>query len=492
MLNEPVATALLITTFGALMAVSIVLSRASARIGLPVVLIFLTIGMIAGSDLVGGIRFDDHHYAFRLGTAALALILFDGGLNTPLVALRQYGAPAAALATIGVVGTAALTAVAAALFLGFSWPAAMLLGAVISSTDAATVFAVLRASGISLKRRVGVTLEVEAGLNDPMAVVLTVILTRNLARGGGTLGSWILVEIAREIVVGLAIGMVIGYAARTLVPRARLPATGLYPALSIAVAFLAYGVPTLMHGSGFLAVYVAGVVFGSGTIPYRVGVIRVHDAAAWLSQIAMFLMLGLLIDPATLPSVAAPGLAIALFVAFVARPIVVALSLAPFRYPPRDIIYVGWVGLRGAVPIILALYPVLAGVPGATLIFQIVFFVVVVNAILPGLTVPWVTRRFGLESADPPSPPAVLEIESLQPLSGELQSFYIDELLAVAGNTVGDLPFPDGAAATLIVRGQELVAPLSNTILQPGDHVYVLSRQEDRGFIQLMFGRPEE
>jgi cell volume regulation protein A len=154
--------------------------------------------------------------------------------------------------------------------------------------------------------------------------------------------------------------------------------------------------------------------------------------------------------------------------------------------------YVGWVGLRGAVPIILALYPVLAGVPGATLIFQIVFFVVVVNAILPGLTVPSVTRRLGLESAEPPSPTAVLEIESLQPLSGELQSFYIDELLAVTGSRVGDLPFPDGAAATLIVRGQELVAPLSDTVLQPGDHVYVLSRNEDRGFIQLMFGRPEE
>src|SRR5690348_4824813 len=489
-LAEPIPTAIILTVFGVLLGVSVLASRASERIGVPVALFFLVVGMLAGSEGIGGIPFSDYHLAFRLGVAALVLILFDGGLNTSLPAVRQYLAPATVLATLGVVGVAALVAVGATLF-GLSLPDALLLGAIVSSTDAASVFSVLRGSGVHLKRRVGVTLEVESGINDPMAVILTVVLTQSMVEPGVTLGWWIALDVVRELVVGGVLGLVIGYGGRMLLPRVRLPAGGLYPALTLVLALLAFGIPTLAHGSGFVAVYTAAVVLGNSVLPYRGSVIRVHDALAWLSQIAMFLVLGLLVFPSQLAKVVWIGLGISILLTFVARPIVVALCLIPFRYPMRDIAYIGWVGLRGAVPIILATFPVLDGAPGATRIFAIVFVIVVVSALVPGSTVPAVTRWLGLESSDPPPPPAVLEIESRKPLRGELLSFYIDEALAVAGAQLADLPFPSGAAATLIVRGEELIAPKGSTVLEPGDHVYVLVNPEDRAMIQLMFGRPE-
>jgi len=489
-LPEPLATAFLLAVFGTLLGVSIISSRASERFGVPVALIFLVIGVLTGSEGIGGIAFEDYRLAFRLGTIALVLILFDGGLNTSLAAVRQAVQPAGLLATVGVVGTAALMG-AAAHFLGFPWPAALLLGAIVSSTDAAAVFSVLRGSGISLQRRVGTTLEVESGINDPMAVILTMALTQNLLSPGVALGWGLLFGTIVQIVVGALLGVAMGYGGRLLLARIRLPSGGLYPVLTLALACVAFGAATLLNGSGFLAVYVAALILGSGELPYRAGLVRVHDALAWLSQIAMFLVLGLLVFPSRLVEVGWIGLALALFLAIVARPVVVALCLAPFRYTRRDVAYIGWVGLRGAVPIILATFPVLAGAPGAERIFDVVFFIVVVNAFVPGGTVPWVTRRLGLESREPPAPKAVLEIESMQPLAGRLMSFYVDAALAVAGVPIAELPFPEGAAATLIVRGQELVAPKGNTVLMPGDHVYVFARPEDVPFIQLMFGRPE-
>ncbi|HJU65879.1 MAG TPA: cation:proton antiporter, partial [Gemmatimonadaceae bacterium] len=291
--------------------------------------------------------------------------------------------------------------------------------------------------------------------------------------------------------IGAFAGVGMGFLGRFVLARIRLPSGGLYPALTLAIACLAFGVPTLFDGSGFLSVYVAAVIIGNGRLPYRPGLLRVHDALAWLSQIAMFLVLGLLVFPSRLAEVAPLGLGLALFLAIIARPAVVALCLAPFRYPMKEVLYIGWVGLRGAVPIILATFPVLAGAPGAERIFDIVFFVVVANAFIPGSTVAWVTRRFGLESRDPPAPKAVIEIESMQPLNGELLSFYIDHALAVAGVALSDLPFPDGTVVTMLVRGHDLVAPRGATVLEPGDHIYVFTRPEDRPFIQLLFGRPE-
>lgn len=490
--TEPHATALLLVVLGALLVVSVTFSRASQRLAVPVALVFLGIGMLAGSEGIGGIAFEDYAFAFRLGTVALVLILFDGGLNTPVSAVRSALRPAGALATVGVLGTAGLLA-AAAHALGLAWPPAMLLGAIVSSTDAAAVFSVLRTSGISLKRRVGTTLEVESGINDPMAVILTIAMTEHLLAPSTPIGWSLLSEVVLEVAIGAALGAAIGYGGRALLTRYRLPAGGLYPALTLGLAFLAFSVPTLVHGSGFLGVYVAAVVLGNGTLPYHPGLLRVHDALAWLSQIVMFLVLGLLAFPSRLREVAGTGLALALFLAIVARPLVVALCLAPFRsYTWRDRFYVGWVGLRGAVPIILAIFPVLARAPGASEVFDLTFFIVVVNALVPGTTVPWITRRLRLDAHEPPPPRAVLEIESVQPLGGDLLSYYIDEALAVAGEPLRDLPFPEGSSVVLIVRGREVLAPRGDSVLEVGDHAYVFARTEDRPLLQLMFGREEE
>jgi cell volume regulation protein A len=351
---------------------------------------------------------------------------------------------------------------------------------------------VLRASGLQLQKQVGITLELESGLNDPMAVILTTALTGALSSQEPVRWQTFVLGVPFQIAVGAGAGFGLGYAARWLLARARLSVAGLYPVMSVAVAMLAFAIPTLLQGSGFLAVYLAGLILGNGPLPYRSGLLRIHDAAAWFAQVGMFLILGLLVRPLELVAVAGVGIAVALCLAVVARPVAVAACLLPFRYPAREIAYIGWAGLRGAVPIILALYPVLAGLDGAHRIFNIVFFVTVVNALVPGATLRWVTRRLGLEGRGPPAPHTVLEIMSTGVLSGDIMAFYIEPASAVSGSTIADLPFPAGAAALLIVRGHELIAPKGGTVLAPGDHVYVFARPEDKPFVHLLFGREEQ
>jgi cell volume regulation protein A len=488
--NEPHATALLFVVVALLLATSALMSKATQRFHLPVGLAFLAIGIAAGSEGFGGIAFADYGFAFRVGSAALALILFDGGFNTPLETLRRSLAPAGLLATVGVVGTMVIVALVAHP-LGLPWSTSFLLGAIVSSTDAASVFAVLRGSGIHLKHRVGGTLEVESGINDPVAVLLTTLLTEQLIGGAPLSASHVMMEVIREIALGGVCGIGIGFAARWLLARLRLPASGLYSVMTLATALLAFSLPTLIGGSGFLGVYVAAVVLGAGRVPYGNALRRIHDSLAWLGQVAMFLILGLLVFPLQLVDAVRVGTIVGLVLAFVARPLMTVLCLAPLRFPRNEILYIGWVGLRGAVPIILAIYPVLAGASGAARLFNIVFFIVVVNAFLPGTTVPWATRRLALESDEPPRSNAVLTVESFERLDGELMSYYIDEALPVAGMRLEERPFPEGAAVTMIVRGRELIAPKGSTRLEPGDHAYVLARTEGVELVQLLFGRPE-
>lgn len=485
---EPAPTAFLLAAFGVLLGACVLLKRSLDRLGVPVVLLFLLLGMLAGSQGLGKIAFDDYGLAFRLGIVALVLILFDGGLNTSWSTVRRGLAPAGVLATFGVLITAGVTA-AAAWMLGLPVPAAVLLGAVVSSTDAATVFAVLRGSGLSLKQRLNATLELESGLNDPMAVILTVAVTEWL--GGGTFNPWSMAwQVPVQLVVGAAVGAAISFGARWLLLRIALTTAGLYPILTLATAFLTFGVATILNGSGFLAVYLAGMVLGNTRLPSRAGLGRVHDAMAWLSQIGMFLMLGLLVFPSHLPLVAGTGFGIAILLAFVARPLAVWLCLLPFGFPAREATYLGWVGLRGAVPIILATFPVLSKVPEADRVFDIVFFIVVVNALLPGATVRWLTRRWDLTTQERPAPPAVLEINSARPLEGQLLSFYIDAAVAVCDAKLSEIDFPPGASAVLLVRDGVLIACRGGTRLSQGDHVYVFCNDADRPFIELLFGRP--
>src|SRR5690349_9032841 len=337
MAQEPYASAVLFAVIALLLAASALLSHASQRLRLPVGLVFLAIGMVAGRDGLGHIMFDDYGFAFRAGSAALALILFDGGLNTPADTLRRSLAPAGLLATVGVVGSMCIVAVVAHA-LGLPWSASFLLGAIVSSTDAAAVFAVLRGSGIQLKHRVGGTLEVESGINDPVAVILTTVLTNRMMSNHAP-SIWLVeLEMLREIVIGAACGVAIGAGARWIITRVRLPASGLYSVMTLATALLAFSVPTLIGGSGFLGVYVAAVTLGSCRLPFRTALGRIHDSLAWLGQVALFFVLGLLVDPSELLGAAWIGTVVGLTLAIFARPVMVTLCLIPLRFPWNDIL----------------------------------------------------------------------------------------------------------------------------------------------------------
>ncbi len=487
--NEPATTAILLVAAGLLLIFSVLFSRPSERIGIPVVLVFLLIGLLVGSRLPD--HFVDFELAFRIGTVGLVLILFDGGLNTPFRQIRQYLAPASVLATATVIGTALIVALIARL-LGLGWTEAFLLGAIVSSTDAAAVFSSLRGSGVQLRRRVGATLELESGLNDPVAVILTLTLTAQLVAGGPFSLTALAGDILLQLAIGLAVGYAVGWLGSHLLDRIRVPAAGLYPVLTLALALLAFGLPTLFMGSGFLAVYIAALMLGNQRLPYRSGILRVHDAMAWLAQITMFLILGLLAVPEMLASAGWKGLVLALGLALVARPVMVMLSLWPFGYKARESGFVAWVGLRGAVPILLATFPVLAGVERAIELFHLVFFVVVVNALIPGATIRWAVRWFRVEQAGRQRPTPVLEVNAIDSLPVQIISFRLDPAAMVTGNPAGVLPLPAGADILLLVRGKEALPVRPDTVLHADDHVHIMVRPEDKRAVELLFGLREE
>lgn len=487
--SEPYNTAIFLVIFGALIAICALFSNTIDRLGVPVVLLFLLLGMFGGTEGIGGIEFDDYAIAMRLGTMALVLILFDGGLNTTTASIRRVLIPAGLLATVGVALTAGLLA-GLGWLMGLPWGAALLLGAVVSSTDAAAVFAVLRGGSLHLKPRVGRTLEVESCLNDPMALILTITMIQVLTESQ-PLTWWLLLSVPAQLIIGAAIGIGLGFLNVWLLRKARLGTVGLYPAITLAMGFLAFGVATVCGGSGIMAVYIAGVVVGNWPIPFRSGLTRVHDALAWLSQISMFLMFGLLVYPSKLLEVAGVGIALGLLLAFVARPLAVIPCLLPFKYPKAEVLYISWIGLRGAVPIILATFPALAGVHDAERVFHVVFFIVVVSAIIPGATIRPITRWLKLNAPEPPTPAAALEINARTPLMGELVSFFISPALAVCGAKLSEIEFPEGSSVVLIVRGEDLIAARGDTVLQAGDHVYVFFKSKDRPLIELLFGGPE-
>lgn len=488
-LAEPQQSAILLAVLGVLVALSVLLSRPIDRLGVPVVLLFLVLGMLGGSEGIGGIEFSNYQLAVQVGTIYLVLILFDGGMSTSPMAVKRVFFPATTLATVGVAATALMLA-AFAWLLGIPWKESLLLSAVVSSTDAAAVFAVLRGGRLHLQPRVGQTLEVESCVNDPMAVILTITMIETFLTPGQI--TWMTAaEVPLQLLVGGLAGAALGYGGRYLLRRVTVPTAGLYPALTLAVAFLSFGVTTLIGGSGFLAVFITGLVLGNSDVPNRVALKRVHDALAWLSQIGIFLMFGLLVFPSRLTSVAFEGLTLGLFLAFVARPLAVLLCLLPFRYPLRETAYIGWVGLRGAVPIILASFPLLAQVEGAERIFNAVFFIVVVSTVLPGATIRTVTHWLRLGAPSRPSPSAVLDINSAYALNGEILSFLVEPTLAVCGARLADIIIPPDAAVVLVVRQADLIAARGNTVLTPGDHVYVFAKPADLPYIELLFGMPE-
>ncbi|GLV47058.1 K+/H+ antiporter [Thermus sp. LT1-2-5] len=378
-----------------LLLLSILLSRVSQRFGIPALLLFLVLGMLAGSDGPGGIYFDDARLAQGLGVMALAFILFAGGLDTEWTRVRSVFLPGLVLATMGVVLTAWLVGIFASLVLGFPPLLGFLLGAIVSSTDAAAVFSVLRARGVRLRERLKALLELESGVNDPMAILLTVALTA-LLLGVARPGDLVWMGF-KQLGLGLALGYALGRVTAWAWNEFGFHYRGLRLLLSFALVLFSYGLTAVLGGSGFAAVYVAGLVVGSASLKHKDELLLFHDGVAWIMQVVMFLVLGLLVFPSQLPGVALQGALVAFFLMFVARPLAIALCLLPFRWSWREVLLVGWVGLRGAVPIVLATYPLLAGVPGANVLFNLVFFVVLLSVALQGPTLGLVARGLGLE-----------------------------------------------------------------------------------------------
>ncbi len=378
-----------------LLLVSILLSKISGWLGIPSLLVFLGIGMLAGSDGPGGIYFDNAELAQAIGVLALAFILFAGGLDTRWQLVRPVLKSALSLSTLGVLITAAVIGFTAFFLLHFSLLEGLLLGAIISSTDAAAVFSLLRARNLRLKERLGPLLELESGSNDPMAVFLTIGLIHLIDDPSASVLS-LLVLFFQQMGIGLALGLLMGTGAVMLISRLHLEVEGLYPVLTIALVLLTYGLTAILNGSGFLAVYLLGLRLGNSTLHRRGLLTRFHDGLAWLMQITMFLVLGLLVFPSRLPEVALSGLLISACLIFVARPLSVLVSLAFARMKLPETLFVAWVGLRGAVPIVLATYPLLAGLPRASALFDLVFFIVLTSVLLQGTSLAAVARFLGV------------------------------------------------------------------------------------------------
>ncbi len=455
---------------GAVVVIAILATRLSSRLGVPALLLFLATGMLAGSDGPGGIWFDDPALAWRVGLAALAVLLFSTGLDTNVKSVRPVLGPGLALATVGVTVSAGLTALFYSL--AFDRPAleGALLGAIVSSTDAAAVFGVLRTTGIRLKGRIQPLLEMESGSNDPVAIYLTVAATAALAGTGPTAGA-VAVGMLGQMGIGLLVGAAGGWALAWAINRLRAGQEGLYPVFATALACVIFGGAAMLHGSAFVAVYAAGIVAGSGPLIHRRGIVRFHDALAWLAQISMFVLLGLLVFPSRLPSVAGEGLAIAAFLLLVARPLAVFASLAAFRFPLREQAMVAWVGLRGAVPIVLATWPRVAGVEGADRVFDIVFFVVVVSVLVQGMSLPAVARWLGVAEASP-SPE-----RDLAEATGEARGAHTARLRVggrAHGRTLLEAGLPPGALVALVEHDGQRIVPQGSTTLREGDHVLVV------------------
>ncbi|MEZ6195867.1 MAG: potassium/proton antiporter [Planctomycetota bacterium] len=489
-MTEPLSTAVIIALFGALLAASTLLTRVLDRVGIPVALLFLVLGMVGGSEGIGGLEFDDAGLAFRVGTVALILILLDGGLNTSLQSIRVAAVPASLLATVGVAATAAIVALAGRLF-GLDWGTAILTGAIVSSTDAAAVFAVLRGSGVRLQPRLQATLEVESCANDPMAVILTLAATDAVATGALPDATAFL-QIPLQIAIGVVIGVTNGLVFRFLVQRVRLSAQGLYPVLIVASAFAAFGASTLIYGSGFLSVFISSVIVGNGHIPFGPGLRRVHDALAWICQVTLFLLLGLLVFPSRLVPLAPTGIALGLVLALVARPLAATACLLLLGWTKRQVAVAGWVGLRGAVPIVLATIPVMKGLEIGDQVFHLVFFVVVVSAIIPGASIVPVAIRARLGRRDPASHTGALELNLHKRNAREIPTFTIAKDSAACGKALKDLELPESIAIILIVRDGEPLPARGSTSLDAGDLVHVMCSSEEIELVDEVLGAPEK
>ena len=476
---------LVLLLVGAVLAASVLVALGAARTGVPVLVAFLALGMFLGSDGPGGIEFDDEELAREVGIVGLVLILFEGGLQTSWRRLRSVAVPAGLLSTVGVVVTMLVTGLAAQALFDLTWLESFLLGAVVASTDAAAVFATLRFTKI--RRRVARTLEAESGGNDPMAIALTLGLIAWIESPDTSGLDDLVVLVVRQLGLGLVIGVLLAFAATWVFARLPRSVGPFAPVATLAAAGISFGAADVVGGSGFLSVYLVGLAIGSTPSRYRRQLVGFHEGIAFLAQVALFIVLGLLVFPRELDDVAVSGLALALWLILVARPVAVLVSTAFNDFTVREKTLLGWAGLRGAVPIVIATFVLSSEVETANTIFNAVFFVVVVSTILQGTTLERLATRLGLSSPAPPRLEAPIEVGEASQL--DLLDFVVAGDHAIVGAAVREVGLPREAIIAVVVRGDESIPPRGSTVIQPGDHLFVLTPHSIRPAIEDVFSR---
>jgi cell volume regulation protein A len=467
----------LILIAGALLAAGIVGAMLADRVRVPSLLLFLGLGMLAGSEGIGGIDFNDSELARTLGTIALVLIIFEGGLTAGWSEIRPVLGTAASLATIGTAVTAVIAGLAAKLIFGLSTLEGMLVGAAIAATDSAAIFAVLRRS--TLEKRLARSLEGESGMNDPVALLLVIGFIEWIQQPGYGLADMAGL-LALKLALGTAIGLALGRLAVGALNAVRLPTDGIYPVATIAIAGLAYGLAELAHGSGLLATYLTALALGSANIPAKRSVVAFHEGLGWVAQISLFILLGLLVFPSRLDDVALKGLALSAVLILLARPVAAFLATAFARLNLKERLMLGWAGLRGATPIWLATFPVVAGIKEGNELFAIVFFVVVSSTLVQGASFEPIAQRLGLTTDEPALPRRLLESGRIRRMGGDVIAYRLPPGAAAAGHVVRELELPREALVNVIVREGKAIPPRGSTELQEGDELHILIRSDLR------------